>query len=119
SPLLRGDWDQPADGPWLRVELWIVNRLLVGELIRTDAAPTLGHLQRVAVAVAVVVEPGAVSEIDCLDDEGVAIPAADRIAEERRLPGLPVRSPVRVNHPEVVHVFVQKDHLVRELDIGR
>src|SRR5690606_278732 len=45
----------------------------------------LGHLHRLAAGVPAVVEPALVIEPERLDDEGVAVPAADRVAEPRRL----------------------------------
>ena len=114
-PVCRCQRMRPPHGPRLRVELRIVDGLLVRKFRGTDAPPALGHVQRVAVAVAMVVQPRAIGEVHRIDDQRIAVPLPYRVAHERRLPVLAVGPTVRVDHPEVVHVLVEEDHLVRQL----
>src|ERR1019366_6996153 len=51
------------------------------EIVLVDAAVPLLQAHLVAVRIAEVVEPGTVDETDSIDDEGVAVPLADGVAE--------------------------------------
>ena len=57
----------------------------VGDVAGVGAAQRLDHVQRVAVRMADRVEPRVAVEADGVDDERVAVPPADRVAEPRRL----------------------------------
>src|SRR5262245_37563097 len=71
--------------PWLCVRLGIVDRDLHVHSSDVHAPEALDNVQRFAVRMTGIVQPRLFMNARRVDDEGVALPAADRIAEPRWL----------------------------------
>ena len=66
----------------------------------------LGDVQTFGVRMPAHVEPGRVLEPDAVDHQRVAVPAAHRVAHERRIRIFRQRAPVHVNLP-VRQILIQ------------
>src|SRR6516165_3026842 len=73
-PAVEGHRDFPGAGKYL----WILDRCLVGQVIRTAACITFDHMERVAVEVSGAIEPRLIVEARDIDDERVAFPMPAR-----------------------------------------
>src|SRR5437764_1230339 len=91
--------ERPRVVPLLGERLGIVHDHFVRDVPEVRARETLNEVQLIAVRVADRVEPRLVVEVDRVDDERVAFPMADRIAEPRR-DAVSVRTAVDRNHRE-------------------
>src|SRR5580698_9629238 len=69
-----------GDGPWLGVSLRVVDGDLEVHMAEVFAVETLSDFQRVRHGVTVGVEPSSAVGSGGLDNQGVAIPVADRIS---------------------------------------
>src|SRR2546425_8083044 len=102
--------------PRPREHLWIFDGSGVIDVIRIDQRVAFRDVERIAVEIAGPVEPGLVVEMDHVDHERVALPAAARISE----PPLDLAGRMRVANgkdvPDRVHVLVQDRELVRLLN---
>src|SRR5262245_26051618 len=118
-PVLRSERYNPSrNRPWLGIEFRIIDRVLIRELVRADSAPSFGYMQGVAVPVTMTVEPRLITilEANRIDDQRIAFPLAYRVAKLRSFPILAMSPPVRINNAEVMHVLIQENDLIRQLD---
>src|SRR5882672_10193937 len=107
---------EPA-GPFAGVGTGIVDRDLVVDGLGVEAREALDrvHLGRVRQAAAV--EPEALVEADAVDEEGVALPLARRVAVVARAQFLRMRAAVHVDDAEGVRPADVED--VEALDLGQ
>src|SRR5688572_1717743 len=102
-----------ANRPRLREDLRILDQRLVVDLVAVDTREPFRHAQRVT-GKRPVGHPTAFLELRGLDDQRVAIPAGDGVAEKCRF-DIGRERPTDRNTPEHVEVFVQDDDLVLRL----
>jgi len=93
----------------------VVDGLRDLEVAEARAPDALRDAQLLGVRRAREIEPGAVLEPERLDDERVALPAADGIAHEARVRVFRQRAPVEEDLP-VAHVLRKDDQERRRLD---
>src|SRR5688572_28842991 len=69
--------DVEANGPWFGVRAGIVDRRFVTQRVKVLPCVSLDQVQLIGMGVAGHVDPAAFVETDDIDDERVALPAAD------------------------------------------
>src|SRR5437660_1056248 len=84
----------------------------------SNATQTLHDFEIFGVKCPIVDQPGLLIEVDSLDDQGVPVPAANRVAQVAGWKSLSMRSPVSRNDAEeaTVNIVVEKHYLARTLD---
>src|SRR5579863_7496383 len=83
--------------PWFGVRFGVVDSDLHGHVPEVAALEALGGMEGVGVGMAIVIQPALVVETARLDDERIALPAADRVAEPAGLSIFGKRAAVREN----------------------
>ena len=76
--------ERHAHLPRPREHLRVLDRRLVLQRVGVERGVALDHLQRVAVVIAGAIEPGLFHVVGHVDDERLAVPAADRPSHPRR-----------------------------------
>src|SRR5688572_7921613 len=109
-------WQPVSRQPRFRVHEAVIDRDGELEGVLGDTLIALGHLQRRAVRVARVVDPGAVVQTDRFDDErGVVLPASHRVPVPPRIRFLRQLRAVGPDDPPAVLEHVEHEHLVRRV----
>ena len=94
-PRLLSTIEQHADLPRPREDLWILDRRFVLDVVGPGRRVPFNHMKKLAVEITGAVEPRHVREMDDVDYERVAVPAAARVAHP------PLDRPFRVRR---IHV---------------
>src|SRR4030095_11078330 len=66
--------------PRLGIGLWVINRYCDLQSLGIDAPVSFGEVHRIAVRIAVEIQPGYIVEADRIDDKCVSLPSSDRIS---------------------------------------
>src|SRR5581483_3749280 len=81
--------ENPVEDPRLRVEFGIFDPDGVIEVIGIEPLPALDHVHLIAVRMSIVIDPAqAIFEADGIDDQRVAVPASNSVAEVRSVDAL-------------------------------
>src|SRR2546422_8804435 len=78
---IRNQREPQGGGPGLGIGLGIVNRDPDLQGSNITAPEALGEMQSVAMRVTAIIKPGFIGEADRVDNQGVALPLADRVSE--------------------------------------
>src|SRR5262249_21353721 len=110
---LRTPVDIPRRCPGLAVGSWIIDCRLVMEGALVGACPAFHDMHLIRMGMTKVVEPGPFIKVDDIDDESVALPFTNGVAEPRCALELVIRRVRTVIHedlaPDVSTAF--EDHV--------